>query len=103
MRQAARKPDSRAASQKEYRFDARLSEEQKRLIQRAADLEGRTMTDFVLHSARAAAERTIERSSMLVLTARDSETFAETILSPPAPGLVLRRAARKYRAKTATR
>jgi hypothetical protein len=42
---------------KTYRFDARLNEGQKLLIQRAADLEGRTMTDFVRHSAEAAAER----------------------------------------------
>ena len=34
-----------------------VKEEQKLLIQRAADLEGRSMTDFVLHSAEAAAER----------------------------------------------
>jgi hypothetical protein len=45
---------------KTYRFDARLNEEQKVLIQRAADLEGRTMTDFVIHSAEAAAGETIE-------------------------------------------
>jgi uncharacterized protein (DUF1778 family) len=71
-----------------YRFDARLNEEQKLLIQRAADLEGRTMTDFVLHSAEAAAERTIEKRAML---------------NPPAPGSVLRRAAREYRENSAVR
>jgi uncharacterized protein (DUF1778 family) len=50
-----------------YRFDARLNEEQKLLIQRAADLEGRTMTDFVLHNAQGAAERTIEKRAMFIL------------------------------------
>jgi len=65
-----------------------------------ADLEGRTLTDFVLQSAQAAAERTIERRAMLILTARESEAFAGAILNPPAPGLVLRRAARSYRVKT---
>ena len=80
-----------------YRFDARLNEEQKFLIQKAADLEGRTMTDFVLHSAEAAAERTIEKRAMLILTARETETFANAILNPPDPGAVLRQAARQYR------
>ena len=94
---------SRQTSSKIYRFDARLSEEQKLLIQRAADLEGRSMTDFVLHSAEATARRTIEKRSMLALTARESEAFAEAILRPPAPGSVLRRAARKYRATMAGR
>ncbi len=88
-----------APSTKTYRFDARLSAEQKLLIQRAADLEGRSMTDFVLQSAQAAAEQAIERRALMVLTARDSEAFAEAILHPPAPGPVLRRAAREYRQK----
>jgi len=82
---------------KTYRFDARLNEEQKLLIQRAADLEGHTMTDFVLHSAETAAERTIENRIMLVLTARETEAFAEALLKPPSPGPVLRQAARFYR------
>src|SRR6266853_303236 len=80
---------------KTYRFDARLNEAQKFLIQRAADLEGRTMTDFVLHSAEAAAERTIEKRAMLILTARETEAFADAILNPAGPGSALRRAARE--------
>jgi uncharacterized protein (DUF1778 family) len=82
---------------KTYRFDARLNEEQKRIIQRAADLEGRTVTDFVLQSAQAAAERTIERRALLMLDARESVAFANAILSPAGPGPVLRKAAREYR------
>jgi len=86
-----------------YRFDARLIEAQKLLIQRAADLQGRTMTDFVLHSAEAAAQRAIERHSMLILTARETEAFADAILRPAPPGAVLRKAAREYRRKTIQR
>ena len=89
------------AAAKTYRFDARLNEDQKLLIQRAADLEGRTMTDFVLHSARLAAESAIEKRAMLVLTARETESFAEAILNPRPPGPVLRKAAREYREKMA--
>ena len=82
---------------KDYRFDARLNEEQKILIQKAADLEGRSMTDFVLHSAEAAAERTIKERSMLILSARETEAFVEAILHPASPGSVLRTAARHYK------
>ena len=88
---------------KTYRFDARINETQKLLIQRAADLEGRTMTDFVLDSARAAAERAIEKHDMLILTARETEAFADAILNAADPGPVLRRAARDYREKSARR
>lgn len=101
--QRARKREERTPPAKTYRFDARLTEEQKFLIQRAADLEGRTMTDFVLHSAEAAAERTIEKRAMLILTARETEAFASAIVSPPRPGPVLKKAAREYRKKVALR
>lgn len=106
MRQTTELRRSRKAQMppaKSYRFDARLNEEQKLLIQRAADLEGRTMTDFVLHSAKSAAEQTIERRAMLILTARESKAFADAILSPAEPGPVLRKAAREYRKKTDSR
>jgi uncharacterized protein (DUF1778 family) len=88
---------SRTASAKTFRFDARLNARQKDLIQRAADFEGRTMTDFVLQSAEAAAERTIQERAVLVLTARETEAFVEAILHPRQPGPVLRRAARLYK------
>jgi len=87
----------RGQRQKGYRFDARLNEEQKILIQKAADLEGRTMTDFVLQSAEAAAERTIQDRAILVLTARDTEAFVNAILNSSAPGPVLRVAAQHYK------
>lgn len=103
MRQTAQRGKPlyrRTPPPKTYRFDARLNEEQKLIIQRAADLEGRTLTDFVLQSAQAAAERTIERRALLILDARESEAFARAVLSPAEPGPVLRKAARDYREKT---
>lgn len=82
---------------KTYRFDARLNEHQKVLIQKAADLEGRTVTDFVLHSAEAAAQRTIEQRAMLILSARETEAFVEAVLNPAEPGPALRAVARQYK------
>jgi uncharacterized protein (DUF1778 family) len=98
MSQAALKSRKRKTPKaKAYRFDARLNEEQKVLIQKAADLEGRTMTDFVLHSAETAAERTIEERVMLILSVRETEAFVDAILRPAGPGPVLRAAARHYK------
>src|SRR5260221_11155647 len=93
VKSKTRKPPKTRA----HRFDARLNEEQKILIQKAADLEGRTMTDFVLHSAESAAERTIEERAMLILSARETEAFVDAILHPAPPGPVLRAAARHYK------
>lgn len=85
---------------KAYRFDARLNKEQKLLLQRAADIEGRTMTDFVLHSAEVAAERTIEQRALLALTAEESQAFVDAILLPAKPGRVLKTAAKYYKKVT---
>lgn len=87
---------------KTYRFDARLNVHQKTLIQRAADLQGRSMTDFVLHSAEAAAESTIRERATLLLSAKETERFVAAIMSPREPGPVLRAAAQRYK-KTMSR
>ena len=101
--QTVRRARKRQPPPKTYRFDARLNEQQKFLIQRAADLEGRTMTDFVLQSAEVAAEKTIEKRTMIMLSARDSELFVDAILNPKGPGLVMRKAAKEYLKKTGLR
>lgn len=92
---STRKP--KRAAPKSYRFDARLNESQKLLIQRAADLESRTMTDFVLHSAEMAAERTIQERAILTLSVRETAMLVDVLLNAPEPGKVLRRAARRYK------
>jgi uncharacterized protein (DUF1778 family) len=79
------------------RLEARISREQKRLFQRAADLQGRTLTDFVVSSAQEAAVRTIGEMQIIRLNGEDSRVFAETLLSPREPTERLRAAARRYR------
>lgn len=92
------KPKKRkASSSKAYRFDARLNRAQKTLLQKAADLEGRTMTDFVLRSAQAAAERRLQDRAMLILSAKETESFVNVILNPPEPGAALLAATRQYK------
>ena len=81
--QRAKKKSSNAAA-KTYRFDARLNEDQKLLIQRAADFEGRTMTDFVLHSAEAAAEKT-KHDEELQKTAERRQKNAAAQAKPDLP------------------
>ena len=67
------------------RLEARLSREQKELLQRAADLQGRTLTDFVVASAHQAALRTIEEMAAVRLGADESRAFAEALLNPREP------------------
>ena len=85
---------------KSERLEARITPEQKRLIQRAADLEGRSLTDFVIEKMQAAAIETVQAHETMRLTVRDSIAFVEAITNPPAPNDALRAAAADYRAFT---
>jgi uncharacterized protein (DUF1778 family) len=82
------------------RLEARVSRDQKALFQRAADLQGRTLTDFVVSSAHDAAVRTIEEMQIIRLSAQDSRAFAEALLNPRKPTERLRAAARRYLEKS---
>lgn len=64
-------------------FNARLTPEVKALLQRAADLRGQTLTDFVVGAAYDRATATIEETNILRLTDRDAETFATALGQPP--------------------
>lgn len=79
------------------RLEARVSKEQKELFQRAADIQGRTLTDFVISSVAEAAKRAIQEHEMMTLSVRDSEVFVEALLNPPEPSDKLRAAAQRYK------
>lgn len=79
------------------RLEARVSKEQKRLFQKAADLEGRTLTDFMIQATSEAARQTLERHEMVRLTLRDQLAFVKALLRPPEPGNRLRGAALRYK------
>lgn len=86
----------RASRARAERLEARISREQKALLQRAADLQGRTLTDFVVTNLQEAAVRTIEETQIIRLSANDSRVFAEALLNPRSPNQKLRVAARRY-------
>ena len=95
MGKTASKPHRRRA--RAQRLEARLTAEQKSLIERAAALQGRTVTDFVLTSVQDAARRTIEEHQRLTLTVRDSQAFVEALLNPKPVNDRLRETIRRYR------
>ena len=79
------------------RLEARIPGELKALLVRAASLQGRSLTDFVIASASDAARRTIRESEVLEWSERDQVAFAEALLNPPAPNPALASAARRNR------
>ncbi len=80
------------------RLEARIPGELKSIILRAASLQGRSLTDFVVASAFDAARRVIRENEVLELSGRDQIAFAEALLNPPAAVPALEEAAQRYRA-----
>ena len=71
---------------------------QKELIQHAADLLGRSLTDFVISSIQEEAKKIIREHEIITLTARESKDFVNSLLNPPEPNAALKKAAKRYHA-----
>lgn len=74
------------------RLGFRIDERTKALIERAAQLERRKLTDFCVTALADAARRTIAEHDTLVLSERDRRAFFEALIDPPEPNDRLRRA-----------
>ena len=70
------------------RLEARISREGLAVVKRAAELQGRSLSDFVVSAAQEAAARAIEETTILRLSLEGQRAFAEAIANPPdtAPG-----------------
>jgi uncharacterized protein (DUF1778 family) len=86
-------------SRKDERLEARVTPDQKRLIERAAELRGSTVTDFVVVSAQQAATDTIRDFETLVLRDQARDVFINAILNPPLPNDAARAAAQRYKSE----
>jgi uncharacterized protein (DUF1778 family) len=74
------------------RLEARITPDLHAMLKRAAELEGRTLTDFVVAAVQAAAKQAIEQADVVRLSMADQACFAQALLSPPAAGPALERA-----------
>ena len=88
-------------SPKTDRLEARIPGDLKAILLKAAALQGRSLTDFVVASASDAARRVIRESEVLELSERDQVSFAEALLNPASASPTLKDAARRYRGEPA--
>lgn len=82
---------------KDERVEARVTSETKALFTRAASIQGRSVTDFVVQSAVEAAQRVIREHEYLPFSQRDRIAFVEAVLSPLPPNELLKKAARRHK------
>ena len=79
------------------RLEARISTELHATLKRAAELQNRTMTDFVIAAVQEAAQRAIEQTEVIRLSLADQQRFAQAFLSPPKATSTLVRAFVRHR------
>ena len=79
------------------RIEARIAPEALAIVKRAAEMQGRSVSDFVVAAAQEAAHRAIEETQIIRLSVEDQRAFVEAILNPPEPTPALKRAAARYR------
>jgi uncharacterized protein (DUF1778 family) len=82
------------------RLETRVTADQKSLIEHAAALQGRTVTDFVLTSVQEAARRAIEEHQRLDLSVRDSQVFVDALINQQPVNDRLRDTVQRYRRAT---
>ncbi|HSW93510.1 MAG TPA: DUF1778 domain-containing protein [Gammaproteobacteria bacterium] len=84
------------------RLETRISSDKKNLLKSAAELSGRTLTDFVVDSACKAAVQIIQEYRQLHLSLADRDVFIQALLNPPDPSANLLKAAKKYKKDVAS-
>lgn len=93
MTRAARDDRWLRAGRLGFRVDAPT----KALVERAAMLDRRKLTDYCITAIIEAARRTIAEHETLVLSARDRAVFFDALVKPPEPNERLRRAFSEHR------
>jgi len=79
------------------RLEARITPEALAVVKRAAEIQGRSVSDFVVAAAQEAAHRMIEETQIIRLSVEDQRALADAILNPPPLTPAMERAIERYR------
>jgi len=79
------------------RLETRISREALAVVRRAAEIQGRSVSDFVVAAAQEAAQKTVTEIEVIRLSREAQEKFVALLLNPREPGRALRKAFRRHR------
>lgn len=100
---AKRSPAKRPSRNRSARLEARLTDHEKSLVERAAAYQGSTVAEFVVRALTTASESVIQNHEILQLNSVQSQAFVELLLKPREPNAALRKAAREHRRTVTSR
>jgi uncharacterized protein (DUF1778 family) len=78
------------------RIEARIAPEALAVVKHAAEIQGRSLSDFVVAAAQEAANRTIEEAQLIRLTMDDQRRFVDLLLNPPPLSPAMQRAKKAH-------
>lgn len=79
------------------RIEARITPDTLAIVRRAAELEGRSVSEFVVAAAEQAARKALEDERTIRLNAAEQARFVEALLQPPPPAPAMLRALDHHR------
>ncbi len=85
------------AAKRTERLDARVTKEEKRVIETAAHLRGVSVTDLLRTTVTDAASRIIREREVLTLSEQERRIFVESLMNPPQPNQAALAAAKRFR------
>ena len=80
------------ATTRTARVEARIAPDALAVVRRAAELQGRSISDFLVAAALKDAHQTIEDAQIIRLSVDDQQRFAELLLNPPPLAPAMQRA-----------
>ena len=83
------------------RLDARVTREEKEMIETAASLSGTSASDFIRMATRQAALNTIREHEVLTLNQEAKRVFVEALLNPSRPNQKAIAAAQRFKEEIA--
>jgi uncharacterized protein (DUF1778 family) len=102
MPRSKQTPAERGMPNRIERLGFRIDEETKDLIERAAHLSRRKVSDFCVTVLADTARRTIAEHETLVLSERDRKAFFDALISSPKPSKRLVRALAEHKRRVAS-
>jgi len=79
------------------RIEARIAPGALAIVRRAAEIQGRSVSDFMVAAAQEAARKTVAELEVIHLSREAQQQFAALLLKPPPPAGALLRALKRHR------
>jgi uncharacterized protein (DUF1778 family) len=84
-------------SQKTERIDIRIDLKTKQRIEKAAAIDHRSITSFIISRAIESADEILQRGDQMILSDKDWDKFHIALTKPQKPNQALKKAAAKYK------